>query len=131
VIEGICRRLARPNRDFPRRLGYIPWPSAILPCLGYLGCGVVRRLCVGLKRLAEGPGFLGRTLWAWGIARQRAAPSCCRAEVVWKHFDEVGGKQADCSPVSPQPARPPRAVPCIETFDEVAFDKSEISFGLR
>jgi hypothetical protein len=131
VVEGICRRLARSNCHLPRHLGYLPWSSAIFPRLWCLRCRIVRRLGVGLERLAEGLGFLGSALWAWGVAvGQRACSSCCRAEVVWKHLDEVGRKQADCSPVSPQPACPPRAVPCVETFDEVAFDEPEISFGL-
>jgi hypothetical protein len=53
-----------------------------------------------------------------------------RLETVFQHLDEVGREHANRSRVASQPPHPPKAVACVERFDEVAFDKAQVSFRL-
>lgn len=110
-----CRGISLSDRTLSERLGL------------FRG-GVVWGLCVGLERFSKGLGFggvaLGRRVVCLGHRTRRSAD---RVEIIWKHLDEVGWKQADRPPVPPQPARPPRSVASIETFYQVAFYEAQVS----
>lgn len=85
---------------------------------------------IGLEWLSKGLSLLrgvlgaGRALGRWHGTRGPADGP----EVVWKDLDEVGREEADHSPIAAQSARPPRSVAGVETFDQVAFYETEISF---
>ena len=88
----------------------------------------MRRFCVGLEGFTEGARLLdGRGLGA-GIIGHRARRARRRTEVLWQDLDKVGGEQADGPPVTPETARPPRAIAGVQALNQVALDEAEIAF---
>lgn len=123
----------RIRRQPSRLLLYLPCSGCWVRGLGRGVCGeglpkhalaLLRRLLHRLRAVLAryAPGTILRC--------QRACIARPRLEVIGEQLDEVGREQADHAPIPLQPAHPPRAIAGIETFDEVAFDKSEVAFSL-
>lgn len=120
-----------------QRHGWLSRPGrgadgALSERLGLFGGGVMRSFRVGFERFPERLGLLrrglgaGRAVWLGQGTRGAADGS----KVVGQDFDKVGWEEADSPPISAQPARPPRPVAGVETFDQVALDKAKVAFGL-
>ena len=119
VPDGVGQRLSTSDR------------TAILVGFGDLGCRVMGCFGVSLEGFPERLRLLRLALRARCVARgERAGSPRGRAEGVGEDLDKVGGKHADGPPISEKPAGPPRPVSGVETLDQVAFDESEIAFGL-
>lgn len=86
-------------------------------------CGVC------LERLAKGALLFLRG-WGGLDCRLRTGLSRNRLEAIVEDFDEVGWKHAHCALISPQPSHPPLSVACIQTFDQIPFDKAQIFLRL-
>lgn len=54
-----------------------------------------------------------------------------RLEAFVQDLDKIGGKEADHAPVALQTPHPPRSVASIETFNEIALDKAQVTFRLE
>lgn len=48
-------------------------------------------------------------------------------EVLAHELDEVGWEESNSTSITPQATHPPLSVSCIQAFDEIPFDKSQVS----
>lgn len=94
-------------------------------CSGICGEGLPEH---ALRLLRHRLGLLlGAVLSLYASSAAIAAPWLV---VLAQQLDKVGGKEPDHAPVTLQPSHPPRAISCIEHFDQVSFYESQVSFRL-
>lgn len=48
-------------------------------------------------------------------------------EVLAHEFDEVGREESNRTSITPQATHPPLSISCIQAFDQISFDKPQIS----
>lgn len=121
-----CRWLPRSSRRTNRSEN-----RAFSECLWLFGSSVMRSFGIRFERFSKRFGLLRRGLRTWCTSRRQGTRrSAHGSKVVWKDLDKVGWEQTDCSSIAPQPARPPRAISGVETFDQIAFYETKIAFVL-